>query len=213
MRRIDPEALDPDSPCEIAGEVEREQPTRAQIPASFDLEQYQAERETPHRLVEERRVEGRARGVAGRQLVVGDPQGPRQVGGSAEQLLVPPVAPTADRLRKRDCWRDRCEELRHRYSPTIRGEHPDGDPAEQPSRDAEATFPDQRDSAEVVAEPTPVGRNVVEPRSDETSDHRPHRDGTHVIAGAGATSLEATTRHRHRRDDPDRDHQPVRSEL
>ena len=65
-------------------------------------QQRDAQREVPQRLVEERRVEGRARRVARRDLVGVDPQCPRQVGGLAEQLLVPPVAPSTDGLGERE---------------------------------------------------------------------------------------------------------------
>ena len=142
--------------------------------STIDPQQQTAQREVPQRLVQERGVERRARRVAGRDLVGVDAQRPRQCGGPAEQLLVPPVSPTTDRLGEGQRRRRRRQPDRHAG---CRGAEPPrcAEGAEEDAaRDAEATSPDLGDPAQVVLEQAPVGDDVVQPGADHAGDHRPH---------------------------------------
>ena len=99
---VDAQPLDPEPHERVAGDVHREQLRARRSGTGGRSDQPAAQEQAPQRLVEERRMEGGPRRVAGRHRLVGrDLERPRQVGRSPEQLLVPPVPPAADGLGQR----------------------------------------------------------------------------------------------------------------
>src|SRR5918992_310024 len=99
VRRVHPEQLDPEPADAVEEDVEREEPARADPEQPLDEEQHPGRAQAPERLVEERRMEGLAVDVLDRPVVGRDLERPREVRRLAEELLVPPIADAADRLR------------------------------------------------------------------------------------------------------------------
>ena len=133
--------------------------------------------------------------------------------GSAEQLLVEPVPPPPDRLGQRDRGRRARRDHRRVEAAPAGDEQADADPQDQTARDPEPTLPDLRDRAEVVLEPLPVGRDVVEASADDSRRHGPHRDRAGVVACAHVLGFEHPAQHRHRGDDTESDHQAVGAQI
>ena len=77
------------------------------------------------------------------------------------------------------------------------------------AEDAEAAFPDLGDRGQVVGEAFPVGRDVVQPGTDHTGEHRPDRDRAGIVGRADAALFEATTDEPDGGDHPEGDHQAV----
>ena len=162
----------------------------AQAPACGRAQSRQAEqRQVPEHLVEERGVERGERRVLDRPVLDVDLDAPRQRGGAAEELLVPPVAEPADGLGQRHAGDQRVEADRRGSDPRRWATHtPTAIPSDDATGDAEAAVPDlERWSPAVVGvEPVPVGDDVVEPGADETGGHRPEGDGVDVVGVAAA---------------------------
>src|SRR5205814_4144903 len=98
--------------------------------------------EVPDALVEEGRLEGGVLLVAGRPVDEVDLQRPRLRRRLAEELLVEPVAPAADRLSDQDAGRHRVEDRGHPDALGPRAD-PDTDGTERDrAPDAEAAAPD-----------------------------------------------------------------------
>ncbi len=78
------------------------------------------------------------RPVRGRDL-----EAPREIGGPAEELLVPPVAEAADALRDEEPRRDAVHELRDVRPRALGDDRPDDDSEADPAPDAEPALPDR----------------------------------------------------------------------
>ena len=152
--------------------------------------------------------------VRGLRLVAGgamdriDLQPPRQIGGSAEQLLVEVVPPPPDGLGHRNGRGDDVEPVRGGHAAPSRRPQPDHHTQEQTSWYAEAAFPDFDHVAPVSLETLVVGGHVVEPRPDESGDDPPHRDLGEIVGIATPFGVTAPS-DLHRRHHPESDHQPV----
>ena len=158
-------------------------------------------------------MERRARRIPGRDLVGVDLERPWQIGRPAEQLLVEPVPPSPDRLRQRDRGGRARRDHRRVEAAPVGDVQADADPEHQPARDPEPTLPDLRDRAEVVLEPLPVGRDVVEPSADDSRRHGPHRDRAGVVARADVLGFEHPAQHPDGGDDTESDHQAVGAQV
>ena len=206
---VDAQAFDPEATGEVPRHVDRQQPAGAQRHPLADHDQQRAQRQVPECFVQERRVEGGARRVTRGQVLIVDLQPPRQRGGATEQLLVPPVAEAADGLRQRDRRCGRREHTTHRQATTTDGPDADEHPGEQATGNAQAAFPDLQPAAGLLPRLALVGDDVVQARAHHTGADRPQCDRAHVVAGAHAGGLHATTGQPHRSHDTERDHQAV----
>ena len=81
MGGVGAQQLFEDAEAGVAGDVEREQPGRADLAAAPEPDQRGGEREVPDQLVEERRVKGGVGLVAGGAVRRIDLQAPGQAGG------------------------------------------------------------------------------------------------------------------------------------
>ena len=206
---VDAEPLDPEAADAVAEDVHRQQPPAGRPEPLVDPEQHTAEGEVPQRLVQERRVERRARRRAGRQVLVVDLQRPREVGRPPEQLLVEVVAPPPDRLCERQARRHRVEALAEGDPAPVRDVRADQDAGEHAARDSEAPLPDLDDVAVVAVESLPVGEDVVQAGADDAGCHAPQPDGVGVLAGADPLLLETAPEQPHGGDDAEGDHQAI----
>src|SRR5271168_3654312 len=149
---------------------------------------------------------------SGRIATVEDLQTPRHRGLAAEKLLVEVVPDPADCLRENDSGCDRVAERRKRNAATAAadpGAHTakgDGTP------DSQSAIPDaqrRNRSGSALAEiRPPVGRQVIQPPTDEAERHGPERDVVDHAALAAAR-LPASVTDQQRGDDPDDDEQGV----
>ena len=181
--------------------------------APTDEDEETTQHEVRQRLVQERRMERRARGIAERDLADVDPQRPRQRCRTAEQFLVEVVADPADGLRERERRRRAVE--RDGDGHALTADHPDADAdaGEQATGNAETSLPQFGNVAEMILELRPVGGDVIQPRTDHAGDHGPHGDRVRVVTRTDAPLFESTAHQPHPRDDPESDHQAVGVDL
>src|SRR5262249_55950064 len=139
---IDPQQLFEEAPEGVEGDVEREQPGRADPPAPVDQEQHPDHRHVVDQLVEEGRVERRVLLVPRHAVVDVDLEPPRQVGRLPVQLLVEPVADPPDALREEQAGRRRVHHLRHAFPRALDDDRAHDAAEEDPAPDAEAALPD-----------------------------------------------------------------------
>src|SRR5262245_20413055 len=208
--RVDSQVFDPCSAEGVASDIQREESTVSQLIAPLGPDQHSREREHPQRLVKESWVEGRVVLVAGDPLIQVDLQSPGEISWFAIELLVEPVAPTADGLGDGDAWR---RHVGHRgQRDTL---PPAGDPgAERSPRDRtpdpDATLPDCKGLPGMAAGTEIWIRScdhMVDPRPDDPEWHRPDRnfadDSSPTAAGVPA-ALADPHRSDHAQDDAER---------
>ncbi len=139
-----------------------------------------------------------------------DLEPPRQVGRLAVELLVPPVAEAADRLRQQERGRDDVHRAQH--APAGALDHPGAreHAEEDPAPDPEATLPDLEDALPLrVGDVVPGGDDVVEPRADDPGRDAPHGDPEDQV-GVALAPAPAPARQEDGGDDRDEQRQPVR---
>ena len=186
--------LDPEAAHAIGRHIQREQPAVAQPELAVGPQQEKEHQQVPQQFVEEGRVHHRG-DLTGRHPVQGvhvdHPGGvpavehlhaPRHRRLATVEFLVEVVAQPADRLRQDNARRHRVAEGGQRNSPAAtRNPRPDT-AQEDRAPDAQAAFPDPRrraDAGPAGAEVgLPVGRQVIQPATDQPERHRPHR---HVV--------------------------------
>ena len=95
---VDPHGLDQPAPGGVEDDVEGEDPSVPHPEPAVGPDQDPGHGDQPQRLVEERGVEGGRVGIAVGAMGRVDLQAPRQVGGTAEELLVEPVPPATHGL-------------------------------------------------------------------------------------------------------------------
>ena len=165
----------------VARAVQREELTLRELELLVDPEeQREAEREAAERLVQERRLERRVLRVSGRSVARVDLDRPRQRRRAAEQLLVEPVAPPADRLREREpgtMESTRSAKTRWRRRPTITAAIAPPMTAPQMPRPPSRSGWPAGSSEELV-----VGDHVVQPGADDPADHDPDDDVENAFA-------------------------------
>ena len=134
---------------------------------------------------------------------------PWQCCWATKQLLIKPVAPTADALRQREGRRNTRQQQRDgqtalaRYTNTNQRAECDSTP------DAEATLPNLNNCAWVVAKQLPVGNHVIQPRTDNARRNCPHGNCAHVVGGADASLNKSFSAEPHCSNNSERDHCPV----
>ena len=223
MREVAAQALDIEPAGRVAHRVEREQVAATEPPAPGRPDQQERERDVPQRLVQERGLvvpahglpevaEVARLGLARRHVQVVNLQLPRHVRRAAVELVVEPVAPPADPLRRSHAG---CGGVGERGEPDVlasaadpRAEHPERDG----SPDAQAAVPDLQcvDGVLALAEVLlPVGGDVVEPPADDAERDRPAGDVPDVLVLA-ATRAPAAGRDGERDEDAGHDAQGVR---
>src|ERR687898_787515 len=184
-RRVDPQRLDPGASQRVAGDVEGEQPTGATAGvASLPPDEQSRQGQVPQRLVQERRVERLGVEVSRRTVVGVDLQAPRQAGGTAEELLVEPVAQTADGLGNGERWGDHVEQLGDRKPAAVGDVGADTHARDEPARDAEPALPHREGVEPAALVPVMVGDDVVEPGADQPGEDRPHGEAADVVGVA-----------------------------
>src|ERR1700722_18731633 len=147
-----------------------------------------------------------------RVATVEDLQTPRHRGLAAEKLLVEVVPDPADRLRENDAGCDRVAKRWKRNATTPAG-YPGAHAAKgDGAPDSQSAVPDaqrRNRSGTTVAEiRPPVGRQVIQPPTDEAERHGPQRDVVDHAALATARRPASVT-DQQRGDDPDDDEQGV----
>ena len=142
-----------------------------------------------------------------------DLEAPRQVGGAAEQLLVEPVAPAADRLRAGSARARRTSNASS--TGTFARRAPIAAPMAPPTITPGMPSPpscSMRDLVEVAAEPAPVGGDVVQPRADHAGRDAPRGDRCRRGPGVAAP-VELARREPAGDQDADRDQRAVPAQL
>ena len=200
--------LDPEAPDGVAEHVHQEQLTSTQDLPTVEPDDEPGQRQVPHRLVEERGVEGLIGLETGRAVLGIDLQAPRQRCRTAEHLLVEPVAQPSDRLGNRDGRGHDVEQVSHRPSVAPNHPPPHQNPGGDPPGNAQAALGDLQRPDPVVAVQLPVGGDVIQPRPDHPRRYRPDGDGADVV-GIAAPRRPAPRRDRHRGHHPQGDAQPV----
>ena len=174
VRRVDADELDPEAPEGVERDVEGEEPWRPRMESPLDQvhEQCRGE-EVPQRLVEESRVVGELIERGERSVRSVDLEAPGEVGGLAVQLLVPPVADSADGLGDEEAGRETVgEEWNIRPGP-LRDHSADDHPRGYPAPDTEASLPDRKRPPPLVRHLVPARRDVVQPRADDAGTDAP----------------------------------------
>src|SRR5215475_7276521 len=215
--RLNPEPSD----C-VAHGVQGERIAPAEPPLACCPDEEQREGQVPQRLVQERRVVVAANHPAdvaeparlrpsGRHVAVVDRQPPRHVGRPAVQLVVEPVAPPPDRLRRGNTRRRGVGEGAEPNALAVTADPRPEHAQRNGTPDAKATVPDlervQRmfACAEVLLV---VGNDVVEPSADDAHDDGPERDVPDVVPIAAA-GLPPARRNGERYEDAGHDAQRV----
>ena len=152
-------------------------------PTPIEQHQRAGQGQVPQRLVQEGGLEGGVLHVArpdGAARLIS--QAPGQLGGSAEQLLVEPVAPATDGLGHGHARRHRVEPDRQVDAAPVRHPHAHRHAGGDAARDAQAPVPDLVHARQVVGDVgLPVGDQVVDPGPDQPGRDGPDGDGPHVV--------------------------------
>src|SRR5215210_2906259 len=116
--RVNPQGFDEETPDGVEAHVEQHYVSvpEASCEAAGDPEQRKADDQVPDRFVEEGRVKGLDVGELGGSVLGCYPYGPRQVGGSSEELLVEVIAPAAYGLGENEARRGRVGEDERAYA-------------------------------------------------------------------------------------------------
>ncbi len=165
--------------------------------------------QVPEALVEEGGVEGGVLLVAGGPTGGIDLEAPRQVGGTAEHLLVEPVAQPADGLGQGQRGCHRVEPHGQADALAVPDVDPDRHAGDDAAGDPETALPQLQGVERTIGEVgRPVGDDVVEAGPDQTCGHRPHADRPHVV-GIALAGPPPSGRQLEAGQDPERDHQAV----
>ena len=208
MGRVDPQGLEVEAEAGVERDVEREERRRPEAEAAVEQEQRPGGEEVPERLVEERRVEGLVEDVLVRPACGVDLEPPGQLGRLAEELLVPPVADAADRLRDEEPRRGGVEEGGDARAGPAGDDAADDDAAGDPAPDPEPALPDGERPPPLVRNLVPARREVVEPGADDAGADAPDGDAEDQIPVAAARDP-AHAGDRDARGDPGQQHQAV----
>src|SRR5215217_3088605 len=180
--------------------------------ASGHPQEYEADDYVPDRLVQEGGVEGRGILVPDGPVLRSYVDGPGQLGGPSEELLVEVVAPAPYRLGQDQSWCDRVGEGQRADAPDPGEDQKPDEPSDNGAVDPESPVPDFEHTGERVLGIEPVvGDNVVGPGADEAERHdkekRVQRQGAVV-----SLALQFSTREPGRDDDAERYAKPVIAE-
>ena len=166
----------------VPGDVEGEERRGAQLEALADVDQNRDADEVPDQLVEERRVIGGAVEVLERPVGGVDLQPPREVGGLAEELLVPPVANPPDALGEQEPGRGRVHEEPDVGARAADDDGADERPERDPAPDSEPALPDLEDALPLRARHlAPGGDVVVEAGADDAEADAPDGHARHEL--------------------------------
>ena len=137
-----------------------------------------------------------------------DVEPPGQIRGLAEQLLVPPVAPAADRLGEQEPGREAVGEQRDALARSPDDDAAGDDAEEDAAPDAEAALPDREGPPPLVRQLVVARDDVVEPRADDARRDAPDGGAQHEVPVAAAPRP-AHAGEADRSDDGDEQRDPV----
>ncbi len=217
MRLVDAQELHAEAPDAVPGDVDGEQAGRLQAEPLVHEQQHDDPQEAPERLVEEGRVEGLEELIRPGPVLERDLDGPRQVGGLAEELLVEVVAPAPDRLREQEARSDRVHERVDALPGAVDDPGPDEHTGADAAPDAEAALPDREGLPPLVVDGAPARDHVVDARANDAGEHAPHghaEDEVSLrIAPERPAARPAPARQQGGSDDAEEKHEPVGMDL
>ncbi len=212
LGRVDAQQLLEDPEGRVAGDVEREEPGRADGAPSSQPDQEGRQGQVPDDLVEEGGVEGGAVEVARGAVVAVDLEAPRQRRRAPVELLVEVVADAADGLRDEQRRRGGVEEARHVGARAAQAPDPGGRPQGDPAPDPQAALPDRERPPPVVGDLVPARGQEVEAPADDPGREAPQRHVLDELARA-ALRLPAARGDRDRREHGEHVAEPVDADV